>query len=302
MSYTIHPAAELFPLIEGAEFDSLVADIQANGLIEPIAIQGNVVLDGRNRLRACEAAGIAPRYQEVPKGADAVRYIIGRNVHRRHLSTAQRSAIAAELANLNKLDNLKQSRTEGSNDPSTGTSIEEAAELMNVGTASVKRAKKVMRNDPAAHAAAKAGKKPKAPKAPRFSTVDIYHEAGLIPSAKSGQQSKVLNAEVERLAPGAIAAKDEVRVRTAAERIAMQRQPRAVAEAAKVAAEETKVAIPPSAQQRLEAAIRAHKRVLDAEFEERVQERVTQLLQETVLPKYVQFHPILIRSVLCLVR
>jgi hypothetical protein len=38
-----------------------------------------------------------------------------------------RAAIAAELANLNKLDNLKQNRTEGSNDPSTGTSIEGAA-------------------------------------------------------------------------------------------------------------------------------------------------------------------------------
>lgn len=160
MKYDIHPVAALFPLIEGEAFAALVADIKANGLLEPIEFQGNTIIDGRNRLRACEAAGVVPQYRELPKSVDPVKHILQRNIHRRHMTTAQRAAIAAELANLEHGTNRFKQKVDGSNDPSI-ISIEQAAELLSVSAPSVKRAKARMKDDPEAHAAVKRGEKPK---------------------------------------------------------------------------------------------------------------------------------------------
>jgi len=57
-----HPLANIFPLIEGTEFDDLVADIKVNGLHDPIVIHNDLILDGRNRYRACLAAGVDPAW------------------------------------------------------------------------------------------------------------------------------------------------------------------------------------------------------------------------------------------------
>jgi ParB-like chromosome segregation protein Spo0J len=56
-----HPLAELFPLLEGEAFADLVEDIRANGLL-PTVLYEDKILDGRNRYRACQQAGVAPRF------------------------------------------------------------------------------------------------------------------------------------------------------------------------------------------------------------------------------------------------
>jgi ParB-like chromosome segregation protein Spo0J len=93
-----HPLADIFPLMGGAEFDALVADIKAHGLRERIVIYEGMILDGRNRYRACIIAGIKPRECAIPINyKDPIGYVISANIHLRHLTAEQRRELIAKL-------------------------------------------------------------------------------------------------------------------------------------------------------------------------------------------------------------
>jgi protein gp37 len=96
----IHPAADLFPLVDGEEFAELCHDIKERGLQQPITIwKDGTLLDGRNRLLACHETlqeVVFDRYE----GSDPVQFSISANLHRRHLTPSQRNmtgALADEL-------------------------------------------------------------------------------------------------------------------------------------------------------------------------------------------------------------
>ncbi len=99
--FEVHPFADAFPLIDGEEFAQLVADIKKNGLREPIILNhdGTVLVDGRNRYRACEAANADPVYERLgahytePKILDL---IVSKNMARRQLNAGQRALMALE--------------------------------------------------------------------------------------------------------------------------------------------------------------------------------------------------------------
>lgn len=92
-----HPVASMFPLMEGAEFDALVADIAEHGQLEPIWLYEGKVLDGRNRWRACQQLGIEPRVQQWANGRDPEAFVVSLNLHRRHLTRDQRDALICDL-------------------------------------------------------------------------------------------------------------------------------------------------------------------------------------------------------------
>jgi hypothetical protein len=59
----VHPVAALFPMLADDELEELAADIKERGLLQPIVLDADGrVLDGRNRLAACEIAGVEPRF------------------------------------------------------------------------------------------------------------------------------------------------------------------------------------------------------------------------------------------------
>jgi ParB-like chromosome segregation protein Spo0J len=94
-SSPFHPLGDRFPPIEGVEFDELVADIKANGLIEPIVMLDGMILDGRNRYRACVAADVEPTFRPFTSD-DPAAYVISANIHRRHLTAEQKRDLITE--------------------------------------------------------------------------------------------------------------------------------------------------------------------------------------------------------------
>jgi len=170
-----HPIADLFPMLPDDELRSLADDIKRDGLQEDIVADDATksIVDGRNRFQACGMVHVGPRidYRTFADDAAIARFVMSKNIHRRHLTVDQRAAIGAELATMAHGGNRKSEEIKTSND----VSIEQVAKIMNVSTASIDRAKKRMREDPEAHAAAKAGVKK--PRKPRSTKNPALHEA-----------------------------------------------------------------------------------------------------------------------------
>lgn len=143
MNGKVHPVAALFPMLTGSDLESLAEDIRANGLQNPIVMQGDVLLDGRNRMAACELAGVEPLRVQYA-GEDARAFIISSNLHRRHLSESQRAMIAARMANMRQGERTDLEPSANSHD----VSLQESADLLNVGRHTVADAKMIEREAP----------------------------------------------------------------------------------------------------------------------------------------------------------
>jgi len=95
IEYRVHPVAALFPMLPDEELRDLADDIKVNGLIHPIVLDADgQLIDGRNRLRACELAGVEPTFEQLD-GHDPVAYILSANVNRRHMTKGQRAMAVA---------------------------------------------------------------------------------------------------------------------------------------------------------------------------------------------------------------
>jgi hypothetical protein len=122
----VHPAAELFPLMSELELRALGEDIKKNGLLSPIIIDDEKLVDGRNRLDAIALLGMEFEFIRAKRGPDkgkivgiesydfstplsgAVRplfefwanpydFVIGTNLHRRHLTSEQKRELIVKV-------------------------------------------------------------------------------------------------------------------------------------------------------------------------------------------------------------
>jgi hypothetical protein len=145
--YQLHPLCSLFPRMAGAEFETLVADIKANGQREPIIIHDGMILDGGNRYRACIEAGIPPETMQFG-GGNLVSYVLSANLHRRHLSAGQQAAIVASCQDWQKAAKQGAARDTDKGVRVHLSTVEDRAKVSGASISTQKRADKVAKADP----------------------------------------------------------------------------------------------------------------------------------------------------------
>lgn len=79
------------------ELQALADDIKVRGLLNPIVRHQGRILDGRNRLAACELAGVEPAFVEWDGTGSPTEWVISTNLFRRHLTSSQRAVVALDL-------------------------------------------------------------------------------------------------------------------------------------------------------------------------------------------------------------
>jgi hypothetical protein len=140
--YEVHPAATLFPMMDAESFERLKADIKENGQEKCITFFDGMLLDGRNRMKACEELGFEPLIEEIEDSGDGsfdpFKWVLSMNLHRRHLTESQRAMVAAKLAN------MKGGRPSKETVQICTVSLEQAADMLSVGRTSVASAKQVL--------------------------------------------------------------------------------------------------------------------------------------------------------------
>ena len=115
---TPHPAALLFPLMDGVAVTALADDIRARGLLEPITTLDGTVLDGRNRLAACEQAGVEPRFVAWDgAGGSPTAWVLAKNLKRRHLTPSQAAMVGADALPLFAAEARERQRRHGGTAP-----------------------------------------------------------------------------------------------------------------------------------------------------------------------------------------
>jgi len=146
----IHELATIFPMLGEEELAELCADIEKNGLAEPVTVYEGKILDGRNRATACQRLGIEPDTIEY-EGGDPVTFVLSKNVFRRHLTESQRAMAAEKLANMQrgnqmrKFAHLEDQQNQGLTAQDCQVSQEEAAKMLNVSKRQVQNAAKLRR-------------------------------------------------------------------------------------------------------------------------------------------------------------
>jgi len=186
----VHPAADAFPMMSKSEFAELKNAIRKRGQNKPITLIDGMILDGRNRYKACEELGIEPIFTHYDLAISPWDWVWDENAERRHLQAGTKAAIRLDIEEGNrawrkrvdeikaeanrkrseaakeqhKTSNPRVGESSGSGSKVTTTKTEHKsrkARAKAAGTSSgtMAKAETIKKNAPDLHAAVAAGKK-----------------------------------------------------------------------------------------------------------------------------------------------
>lgn len=159
--YRVHPAAAVFPLLTGDEFDGLVDSILRSGIQHPIVVRGDELLDGRNRLRAAEKLKASGHAVDVPAvewsndGRNVAEWIWDTNAMRRQMTDDGIAIASAAIWPLIAKEN--EARREASKFTSEKAKAARATVNTKTDSPSKRDAKKMNARSTVGQVAAKAG-------------------------------------------------------------------------------------------------------------------------------------------------
>ncbi|MFN4287545.1 MAG: ParB/RepB/Spo0J family partition protein [Brevundimonas sp.] len=139
MPMRLHPLCSLFPEMPASEFAELVEDVRQNGVRRPLTMLDGMILDGRHRYLAAREVGVGYRTVEFA-GENPLEFVISENLRRRHMNESQRAMMAAKLARMEPGRPALKSANVRS------ISAGAAAQMLNVSTRNVEKARNVQRN------------------------------------------------------------------------------------------------------------------------------------------------------------
>ncbi len=164
-----HPIADIWPMMSDDDLQGLSNDIKHQGLLTPVWLYEDKILDGRNRAKACQMAGVKVETKTYT-GNNPVAFAFSLNEKRRHLSSGARAALAVDAKPLYEAEAKKRQIKSGKEhgrgqkvqqlfaEPITGQSRDKAAADFGTNHQYVNQAEKVKAQAPEVFEKLKQGK------------------------------------------------------------------------------------------------------------------------------------------------